>query len=253
MGAISHMNYAQKVAQMPMVLSLMICTVTFPVVAQAMAAGDREKARLRVERDLGLAGTVVLLGTAVVLGYAPQIIEVLFQRGAFDAADTASTAQVMRVYALGLLGHCLVGALKPAVLLVRAAHLVPGVRHGHRAAGHDGGRVRPDVPLRRGRHRDRQRDRDQHDGVAAPHGPGHPGGADPDAGRGALAGPTTGASLVAGAAGWACAPLVPDPVLSLAAGCLLVPSAFFLTGLALRSPEVVSLLALTRRRFLDGR
>lgn len=111
MGAISHLNYAQKVAQMPMVLSLMICTVTFPVVAQAMAAGEREKARLRVERDLGLAGTVVLLGTAVVLGYAPQIIEVLFQRGAFDAADTASTAQVMRVYALGLLGHCLVGAL----------------------------------------------------------------------------------------------------------------------------------------------
>ncbi|MBK3582128.1 murein biosynthesis protein MurJ, partial [Streptomyces sp. MBT65] len=32
-GAISHLNYAQKVAQMPMVLSLMLCTVTFPVVA----------------------------------------------------------------------------------------------------------------------------------------------------------------------------------------------------------------------------
>ncbi|CAM5246404.1 membrane protein [Streptomyces badius] len=62
-----------------------------------------------------------------------------------------------------------------------------------------------------------------------------------------------GASLAAGAAGWACAPLVPDPVLSLAAGCLLVPAVFFLTGLALRSPEVVSLLALIRRRFLDGR
>ncbi|WP_262388205.1 lipid II flippase MurJ [Streptomyces parvus] len=112
-GAISHLNYAQKVAQMPMVLSLMICTVTFPVVAQAMAAGEHEKARRRVERDLGLAGMVVLLGTAVVLGHAPQIVEVLFQRGAFDAADTASTAQVMRVYALGLLGHCLVGAYAP--------------------------------------------------------------------------------------------------------------------------------------------
>ncbi|MFD4027930.1 murein biosynthesis integral membrane protein MurJ [Streptomyces sp. NPDC058576] len=252
-GAISHLNYAQKVAQMPMVLSLMICTVTFPVVAQAMAAGEHEKARRRVERDLGLAGMVVLLGAAVVLGYAPQIIEVLFQRGAFDVADTASTAQVMRVYALGLLGHCLVGALSrpffssgrptwfPAfamgtgLLVTMGAGYALTYRFGvdgiatANAIGIStsallllmglGTRVVPirtrDVALSLGR--------------------------------------LTGAALAAGAAGWACAPLVPDPVLSLAAGCLLVPAVFFLTGLALRSPEVVSLLALTRRRFLDGR
>ncbi|ROV65923.1 murein biosynthesis integral membrane protein MurJ [Streptomyces globisporus] len=252
-GAISHLNYAQKVAQMPMVLSLMICTVTFPVVAQAMAAGEHEKARRRVERDLGLAGMVVLLGTAVVLGYAPQIVEVLFQRGAFDSSDTASTAQVMRVYALGLLGHCLVGALSrpffssgrptwfPAfamgtgLLVTMGAGYALTYRFGvdgiatANAIGISatallllmglGTRVVPirarDVALSLGR--------------------------------------LAGASLAAGAAGWACAPLVPDPVLSLAAGCLLVPAVFFLTGLALRSPEVVSLLALTRRRFLDGR
>ncbi|NEB36035.1 lipid II flippase MurJ [Streptomyces sp. SID14515] len=252
-GAISHLNYAQKVAQMPMVLSLMICTVTFPVVAQAMAAGDREKARLRVERDLALAGMVVLLGTAVVLGYAPQIIEVLFQRGAFDVADTDSTAQVMRVYALGLLGHCLVGALSrpffssgrptwfPAfamgtgLLVTMGAGYALTYRFGvdgiatANAIGISttallllmglGTRV---VPIRTR-------------AVAL------------------SLGRLAGASLAAGAAGWACAPLVPDPVLSLAAGCLLVPAVFFLTGLALRSPEVVSLLALIRRRFLDGR
>ncbi|MFJ6443961.1 murein biosynthesis integral membrane protein MurJ [Streptomyces sp. NPDC091649] len=252
-GAISHLNYAQKVAQLPMVLSLMICTVTFPVVAQAVAAGDREKARLRVERDLALAGLVVLLGTAVVLGYAPQIIEVLFQRGAFDASDTASTARVMRVYALGLLGHCLVGALSrpffssgrptwfPAfamgtgLLVTMGAGYALTYRFGvdgiatANAIGISttallllmglGTRV---VPIRTR-------------AVAL------------------SLGRLAGASLVAGAAGWACAPLVPGPVSSLAAGCLLVPSVFFLTGLALRSPEVANLLALTRRRFLDGR
>ncbi|MFF2849624.1 murein biosynthesis integral membrane protein MurJ [Streptomyces sp. NPDC058001] len=110
-GAISHLNYAQKVAQMPMVLSLMLCTVTFPVVAQALADGDTERARVRVERDIALAGRVVLLGTAAVIACAPQLIQLLFQRGEFTAADTAATAGVMRVYALGLLGHTLVGAL----------------------------------------------------------------------------------------------------------------------------------------------
>ncbi|MFF1438471.1 murein biosynthesis integral membrane protein MurJ [Streptomyces sp. NPDC058295] len=110
-GAISHLNYAQKVAQMPMILSVMVCTVTFPVVARALAEGDTERARTRVERDLALAACVVLLGTAAVLACSPQIIELLFQRGAFTAKDTAATAGVMRVYALGLLGQTLVGVL----------------------------------------------------------------------------------------------------------------------------------------------
>ncbi len=113
-GAISHLNYAQKVAQMPMVLSLMLCTVTFPVVARALAAGETERARDRVERDVVLAGCMVLLGTAAVIASAPALIELLFQRGAFTARDTATTASVMRVYAVGLLGHTLVGALARA-------------------------------------------------------------------------------------------------------------------------------------------
>jgi putative peptidoglycan lipid II flippase len=110
-GAISHLNYAQKVAQMPMVLALMLCTVTFPVVAQALAEGDTERARDRVEGDLRAVSSVVLLGTAAVVACAPQLVHVLFQRGAFTAQDAAATATVMRVYAIGLLGHALVGAL----------------------------------------------------------------------------------------------------------------------------------------------
>ncbi|MFE0676001.1 lipid II flippase MurJ [Streptomyces sp. NPDC058867] len=110
-GSISHLNYAQKVAQIPMTLSLMLCTVTFPVVARAMAEGNTDLARARVERDLAMAACVVLLGTATVVACAPQMVELLFQRGAFTAEDTAVTAAVMRVYALGLLGQTLVGVL----------------------------------------------------------------------------------------------------------------------------------------------
>ncbi|MFI8169998.1 murein biosynthesis integral membrane protein MurJ [Streptomyces sp. NPDC085931] len=110
-GAISHLNYAQKVAQIPMTLSLMLCTVTFPVVARALADGDTERARARVERDLALAACLVLAGGAVVVACAPHMVHLLFQRGAFTAEDTAATARVMRVYALGLLAQTLVGAL----------------------------------------------------------------------------------------------------------------------------------------------
>lgn len=110
-GAISHLNYAQKVAQIPMTLSLMVCTVTFPVVARALADGDTERARSRVERDLAVSSALVLLGMCTVIACAPQMTELLFQRGAFTAQDTEATADVMRVYAFGLLGQTLVGAL----------------------------------------------------------------------------------------------------------------------------------------------
>ncbi|MCS0638982.1 murein biosynthesis protein MurJ [Streptomyces sp. LP05-1] len=110
-GAISHLNYAQKVAQLPMVLSLMLCTVSFPVVARALAAGDTAGAGRRAERDLLAAAALVTLGAAAVIAGAPGIVELLFQRGAFDPADTGATATVMRVYALGLLGQTLVGGL----------------------------------------------------------------------------------------------------------------------------------------------
>ncbi|MEV0253081.1 lipid II flippase MurJ [Streptomyces sp. NPDC050732] len=124
-GAISHLNYAQKVAQMPMALSLMICTVTFPVVARALAMGEKERARDRVERDVVLAGCVVLVGAAAVVAAAHPLIELLFQRGAFTSRDTATTASVMRVYALGLLGHTLVGALARAHFSVARTTWIP--------------------------------------------------------------------------------------------------------------------------------
>ncbi|MER5311493.1 lipid II flippase MurJ [Streptomyces sp. NPDC002773] len=145
-GAISHLNYAQKVAQIPMILSLMLCTVSFPVVARALAAGDGEAARRRVERDLLLAAVVVLVGASTVIAAAPRIIELLFERGEFTGDDTTATAAVMRVYALGLLGQTMVGALvrcyfsaaRPlwypaaamaAGLVTTAAAGVPGAHH----------------------------------------------------------------------------------------------------------------------------
>ncbi|MFD3545281.1 murein biosynthesis integral membrane protein MurJ [Streptomyces sp. NPDC058655] len=240
-GAISHLNYAQKVAQMPMVLSLMICTVTFPVVAQAMAGGEREKARRRVEQDLALASLAVLLGTAMVIGYAPQIIEVLFERGAFTHRDTLATASVMRVYALGLLGHCLVGALSrpffstarptwfPA--LAMGAGLLVNVVAGAFAVGWWGtygiaaanaagisttavllltglGSRIIAIQVRR---------------VAV------------SIGRLAVA------AVAACATGWIAGPMIPHAAVSAALGCLLVPAMFGATGTAIRALEVTAL------------
>ncbi|NEA58500.1 murein biosynthesis integral membrane protein MurJ [Streptomyces sp. SID13666] len=247
-GAISHLNYAQKVAQLPMVLSLMIVTVTFPVVAQALADGEPDKARRRVERDLTLAGIVVLLGTAFVIACAPQIVQLLFQRGAFDAADTAATASVMRVYALGLLGQSMVGALvRPFFSAARptwypaaamGAGLLITITAGAVTVGYWGiygiaganaaGITATAVLLLRGL------------------------GAQVIAIRARTVAAGLGRLVVAAAAattaGWATARLLPGPLLSTTVCCLVVPAIFTAAAAAVRVPEVPHLLATVKRK-----
>ncbi|MFJ2954918.1 lipid II flippase MurJ [Streptomyces sp. NPDC087270] len=247
-GAISHLNYAEKVAQLPMSLSVMIVTVTFPVLSRALADGDREQARRRVERDLALACLVVLLGTSYVIACAPQIIEVLFQRGEFTAVDTADTAMVMRVYALGLLGQSLVGALVrpyfsaagptwyPAAAMglglavtaaADAAAVGPWGAYGIAAGNALGITVTAALLLRGlGAHTVAVR-------VAA---------VAPRIGRIALA------ALCATAAGWALAHRLPDPAVAAAACAVAVPVVFAGAALAARVPEVPYLLATVTRK-----
>ncbi|GAA4235189.1 lipid II flippase MurJ [Actinomadura meridiana] len=108
-GSISHLNYAQKVAQVPMVLSLMVVTVTFPRLARASADGDIGAVARRVQHDLAVASAMVLAATAFLVAFAPTVIRLLFEHGQFTSTDTGSTASIMRVYALGLWGQSAVG------------------------------------------------------------------------------------------------------------------------------------------------
>lgn len=247
-GAISHLNYAQKVGQIPMVLALMIPTVTLPLVARALAEGDTEAARRRVERDLLLVGIVAALGAAYVIACAPQLVEVLFQRGEFTAESTAATAAVMRVYALGLLGHTLVGALirpffsaaRPvwfplaamgvglAITVVAGSVAVrywgaPGI-----AAANAAGITATALLLMRGLA-----------GRVVP--------IDPAAVMAGL-GRLLPATLAATAAGWATAARIPSAPLSTLLTALVTAAVFAACARALRVPEAVTLLSAVRRK-----
>jgi len=94
-GAIASLNYAARIVNLPVILlgdGLM--TVFFPNLSHQLASGnDRQSRRL-------LSFVPITLLTILM---APELVELLFQRGAFDAAATSRTASLVRVYALGLL------------------------------------------------------------------------------------------------------------------------------------------------------
>jgi putative peptidoglycan lipid II flippase len=54
---------------------------------------------------------LILVAAAYLVAFAPVVVAVLLEHGRFSAADTAATASIMRVYALGLLGQAMVGVL----------------------------------------------------------------------------------------------------------------------------------------------
>jgi putative peptidoglycan lipid II flippase len=110
-GTISHLNYAQKIGQLPVTLILVIVLVSFPALVASIARGDYEDARRRIETELRTMSIVVLLATAYLIAFAPAIVRLLFEHGAFGPNDTAATAVVLRVYVLGLLGQAFVGVL----------------------------------------------------------------------------------------------------------------------------------------------
>ncbi|MFI6445299.1 lipid II flippase MurJ [Kitasatospora sp. NPDC050543] len=134
-GTISHLNYAAKVSQLAMTAAILICTVTFPLVARALAAGDLATARDRVEKDLGQAAAVVLAGTAFLMACAPSVVALLFERGAFGPQDTAATAAVIRVYSFGLPAQALIGVMVRPYFSLR-----PVVRRAGDPRADDGGR-----------------------------------------------------------------------------------------------------------------
>lgn len=104
-GSISHLNYAQKVAQVPVLLSVTAAAVAFPALARAAGRGDVGALGRAMTRDLRVVLLLVAPATAALVALAPQAVGLLFERGAFDASDTADTAGIMRLYALGLIGQ----------------------------------------------------------------------------------------------------------------------------------------------------
>jgi putative peptidoglycan lipid II flippase len=103
-GSISSLNYAMTLTSFGLMLFLTsLVTVMFPRMSEAIAAGDLARCSEEIRANLvRVSNLVVPVSLAAALA-APEIVRVLFERGAFDAADAARTSGTMTMYLLGLL------------------------------------------------------------------------------------------------------------------------------------------------------
>jgi len=102
-GSISYLYYADRLNQLPLgVVGIAVGTALLPMLSKAIAKDDTKEARDLFNRALEMCLLLALPAAAALAVMPETLIHVLFERGAFDAGDTAATAFVLQCYALGL-------------------------------------------------------------------------------------------------------------------------------------------------------
>ena len=108
-GSLSALNYAWLLMLLPQgIFAQAVATVAFPTFSAQVAAGDRAQLMATLSGLLRLILFLSIPAAFLLYVLDEQLIELLFQRGRFDAASTQAVAYALRFYALGLVAHAVV-------------------------------------------------------------------------------------------------------------------------------------------------
>jgi putative peptidoglycan lipid II flippase len=113
-GAISILQYADRIYQLPLgVVGIAVGVVLLPELSRALRAGDGARAIQAENQSLLFAMLLVLPAAAALVVIAEPVVGVLFERGAFSAADTAATTPALMAFAAGLPAFVLIKIFSP--------------------------------------------------------------------------------------------------------------------------------------------
>ncbi|SPJ26237.1 murein biosynthesis integral membrane protein MurJ [Palleronia abyssalis] len=102
-GAIAWLSYADRLYQLPLgVVGIAIGVVLLPDLSRRLRASDDAGGRDALSRAAEFALLLTVPCTIAFLVVPLPLVATLFQRGAFDADDTAATALILAIYGLGL-------------------------------------------------------------------------------------------------------------------------------------------------------
>jgi putative peptidoglycan lipid II flippase len=114
-SAVSWLYFATRLIELPLgMVGVAMGTVLIPELTRALHGNDRNAIAHAESRALELAAGLALPAMLGLIVLSEPIVRLLFEHGAFTAADGTSTAQALIWLALGLPAHVLAKALSPA-------------------------------------------------------------------------------------------------------------------------------------------
>jgi putative peptidoglycan lipid II flippase len=113
-GSISWLYYADRIYELPLaVIGIALGTALLPLQSRQIRLGEHDAARATLNRALEAASLFALPATAALIVLAEPIVDALFRRGAFAAADVSATAAALIAYTVGLPAYVAVKILTP--------------------------------------------------------------------------------------------------------------------------------------------
>ena len=113
-GAVAWLSYADRLYQLPLgVVGIAVGVVLLPDLSRRLAASDDAGGRDAFNRAMEMSLALTIPAAVALMTIAIPLVSVLYQRGAFGADDTASTALAVMVYGLGLPAFVLQKCLQP--------------------------------------------------------------------------------------------------------------------------------------------
>lgn len=113
-GAVSYLYYADRLNQLPLgIVGIAIGVVLLPELAQKLSAGNKLLAMHSHNRALEFALLLTIPAAAALCIVPTPMIQVLFQRGAFSAADTQAVAAALTAFAVGLPAFVMIKVFQP--------------------------------------------------------------------------------------------------------------------------------------------
>ncbi len=107
-GGISYMNYADRLAQLPLsVIGAAMSTVLLPTLSRALQAGEKNKARELQSEAIKLSLVLAIGPTLALVFMAPSLVLSLYAHGAFQTASIMPTAHTLMALASGLPAYIL--------------------------------------------------------------------------------------------------------------------------------------------------
>ncbi|MBD3401249.1 murein biosynthesis integral membrane protein MurJ, partial [candidate division GN15 bacterium] len=104
-GAISYLNYAFRLMHFPLgVFAVALGTVALPKASEVATEGNMDKLARTFTEAINLNFLVIMPSAAFLAMWGTDLIELIFQYGAFSSLDTENTARALLHYSYGLLG-----------------------------------------------------------------------------------------------------------------------------------------------------
>lgn len=105
-GSVSWLNYAFRLVQLPIgVFGVAFAIAALPLLAKQAASKDIKSMRETLVSSLTMVFCLTIPATAGLMILSEPIISLIFERGAFQAADTLATAEALSLYAVGLFAY----------------------------------------------------------------------------------------------------------------------------------------------------